>query len=600
MSTDKLLERSQIECKYKWNVEDIYLNNELWENDFKATKDKINVLGSYKGRIHENGETLLEFLQQVDSISLMVEKLMVYAFMRKDEDTRDGFYQNMFDRCSSLVTDISTALSFFEPELLSMDTEKLQGFINNSDGLSLYRFKLEEIMRKKPHILSEAEERILALAGDSAETPDNVFSMFNDADLKFPEIKDDDGNLKELTQGRYVSFLQSEKRSVREDAFNALYETYGKWRNTLAACLAGQVKTNRFVARSRNYNSCIEMYLDNDNVKTEVYDNLITTVENNLDKFQEYLEIKKKALGVEEMHMYDVYVPIIKVPQKKYSFEEGKEIVLNALQPMGKEYCDLIKRSFDERWIDVYENVGKRSGAYSIGCYGVHPFVLLNWQGTLNDVFTLAHELGHAMHSYYSDNTQPFVYSQYKIFVAEVASTVNENLLINYLLKNTDDENIKAYLINHYLEEFRGTVYRQVMFAHFEREMHKLYESGEALTQEALCKIYYDLNLKYFSPAVEVDRYIEMEWARIPHFYSSFYVYKYSTGFSAAVAFAKNILSGDKTLLEKYIGLLKSGGNNYPIEQLKLAGVDLSIPDPIVDALNVFGENVNKLKSIIG
>lgn len=600
MSADKLLERSQIESKYKWNVEDIYLNNELWENDFKTTRERIDVLGSYKGRIHESGDILLEFLKQVDSISLMLEKLMVYAFMRKDEDTRDSFYQNMFDRCSSLITDISTALSFFEPELLSMDTDVIQGFVNNTEGLGMYRFKIDEIMRKKPHILSEAEERIIALAGDSADTPDNVFSMFNDADLKFPEIMDDNGNMKELTQGRYVSFLQSTNRSVREGAFNALYETYGKWRNTIAACLSGQVKTNRFIARARHYNSCIEMYLDNDNVKTEVYDNLIATVESNLDKFQEYMAIKKKALGVDEMHMYDVYAPIIKVPQKEYSFEEGKELVINALQPMGEEYCNLIKRSFDERWIDVYENVGKRSGAYSIGCYGVHPFVLLNWQGTLNDVFTLAHELGHAMHSYYSDNNQPFVYSQYKIFVAEVASTVNENLLIHYLLNNTDDENIKAYLINHYLEEFRGTVYRQVMFAHFEREIHRLYESGEALTQETLCNIYYDLNLKNFSPAVAVDKYIEMEWARIPHFYSSFYVYKYSTGFSAAVAFAKNILSGDKELLEKYLGLLKSGGNNYPIEQLKLAGVDLSKPDPITDALTVFGENVNKLKAIIG
>lgn len=600
MNTEKLLERSEIDNRYKWTVQDIYADDNLWEKDFETVKNSIELLASYKGKISENGENLLGFLKKSDEISEIIEKMVVYAIMRRDEDTRESYYQKMYDRCSSLFTDINAALSFFEPELLAMDKEKLDGFFDDTEGLSMYKFKIDEIVRKKPHILSEAEERIMALSGDAIETADNVFSMFSNADLKFPEVKDEDGNMKELTQARYVSFLMSENREVRMGAFKALYETYGKWRNTLAACLSGQVKSNRYVARARNYDSCIEMYLDNDFVKTDVYNNLIETVESYLDKFQEYMDLKKKALGLDEIHMYDIYAPIVKIPQKKYTFEEGKEIVLEALKPMGEDYLNLVKKSFDEGWIDVYENVGKRSGAYSISCYGVHPYVLLNWQGTLNDVFTLAHELGHAMHSYYSNTYQPYVYARYKIFVAEVASTVNENLLIDYLMNNTDDENMKAYLINHYLEEFRGTVFRQVMFAHFERDIHDLYESGHALTQETLCKIYYDLNLKYFSPAVVVDKDIELEWARIPHFYSSFYVYKYSTGFSAAVSFAKNILSGDKILIDKYINLLKSGGNNYPIEQLKLAGVDLSKPDPIEDALNIFGENVKKLSALIG
>jgi oligoendopeptidase F len=599
MNTDKLLERSEIDDGYKWRVQDIYADDNLWEKDFEKVKNAIDLLASFKGKISESGESLLEFLKKTDEVSQLLEKMIVYAIMRRDEDTRESFYQKMYDRCGSLFTDINAALAFFEPELLAMDKEKIDAFFENTEGLSLYRFKIDEIMRKKPHILSEAEERIMALSGDAIDTADNVFSMFNNADLKFPEVKDEDGNMKELTQARYISFLMSENREVRRGAFKALYETYGKWRNTLASCLSGQVKSNRYVARARNYDSCIEMYLDNDFVKTDVYNNLIETVESNLDKYQEYMELKRKAMGLDEIHMYDIYAPIVKVPQKKYTFEEGKKIVLEALKPLGEDYLKLVKKSFDEGWIDVYENVGKRSGAYSISCYGVHPYVLLNWQGTLNDVFTLAHELGHAMHSYLSNKNQPFVYARYKIFVAEVASTVNENLLIDYLMNNTDDENIKAYLVNHYLEEFRGTVYRQVMFAHFERDMHALYESGQALTQETLCKLYYDLNLKYFSPAVVVDKDIEMEWARIPHFYSSFYVYKYSTGFSAAVAFAKNILSGDKTLADKYLNLLKSGGNNYPIEQLKLAGVDLSKPDPIEDALNVFGENVKKLSALI-
>ncbi len=599
MATEKLLERKEIEDKFKWRLEDIYKTDSEWEQDFIKAKEKIDIIGSYKGRIGESGEVLLEFLKSEEEISLLIEKLGSYSFMRKDQDTRVGNYQDMFDRCSSLITDIGAVLSFFEPELLSMDKEKIESYINNTEGLALYRFSIEEIMRKKPHILSESEERILALSNDTTETPDTVYSMFSDADLKFPEVKDEDGSLKELTQGRYVSFLMSSDREVRKGAFDALYGTYDKYRNTMAACLSGQVKANRYIARARKYNSCIEMYLNSDNVKTEVYDNLIETVENHLEKLQAYIKLKEKALGLEKIHMYDIYTPIIKLPTKKYTYEQGKEIVLEALKPMGEEYCNIIKRSYEEGWIDVYENVGKRSGAYSASCYSAHPYVLLNWQGTLNDVFTLAHELGHAMHSYYSDTTQPYVYSQYKIFVAEVASTVNENLLIDYLMKKIDDENEKAYLINHYLEEFRGTVFRQVMFAHFERDIHSLYEQGQSLTQELLCKVYYDLNVKYFSPAVEVDQYIELEWARIPHFYSSFYVYKYSTGFSAAVAFAKGILSGEKDALPKYIELLKSGGSDYPVELLKKAGVDLSEPKPIIDALKVFGENVDKLSEII-
>lgn len=460
-------------------------------------------------------------------------------------------------------------------------------------------FSIKENLRQKEHILSEKEEQILAMSAEISDIGGDVFTMFNNADIKFPYIKDEEGEEIEVTKGRYIAFLESKDRRVRKDAFEAVYSSYKKMKNTLAASLTGNVKKNRFYSLVRKYPSALEASLDNDNIPVDVYTTLIDTVNKNLPLLDRYLKLRKKVLKLDELHMYDLYVPMVEEFDKKIPYEEARTIVAEALKPLGEEYIGYLQKGMNSAWIDVYENEGKTSGAYAWGAYKTHPYVLLNYQNKINDVFTLAHEMGHALHSYYTNMTQPYVYSEYKIFVAEVASTVNESLLMRYLLPRASSKQEKAYLLNHYLEEFRGTVFRQVMFAEFEKIIHEKVEQGEALNAQELSNIYYGLNKKYFGEAVTVDEDIAMEWSRIPHFYSSFYVYKYATGFSSATAIAEKILTEGRPAVDKYLEFLKSGGSNYPLELLKIAGVDLSTPQPIQDALNVFEKTLDELEELL-
>lgn len=594
-----LPKRDEIDPKYKWKLEDIYESNDRWEQDFKEVKLLAGEIGKFKGQLSQSAEKLLECLRLSDEMLSLNDKVFVYSRMRRDEDNSKAEYQALTDRAMALSTEVYAAVSFIVPELISIPEDVLKGFMDSSKELQLYSHFINENLRQKAHILSEKEEELLALSAEIANAPSDIFTMFNNADIKFPFIKDENGEEIEVTKGRYIKFLESKDRRVRKDAFDAVYSTYGKNRNSLGAMLTSNVKKNRYYSGVRKYNSCMEASLDSDNVSTQVYDNLIDTVSRNLHLLHRYLKLRKKALKLDELHMYDLYVPIVDVPEKNISYEDAVDMVGKGLYPMGNEYLGYLGQGFKSSWIDVYENEGKTSGAYSWGCYKSHPYVLLNYQGTINDVFTLAHEMGHALHSFYTHKTQPYIYSEYKIFVAEVASTVNESLLMKYLLQKTNDRKEKAYLLNHYLEEFRGTVFRQVMFAEYEKIIHSKVEQGEALTTELLCSIYKQLNEKYFGAEVIVDDDIKMEWARIPHFYSSFYVYKYATGFSAAASISQQILSEGQPAVDRYIEFLSSGGSDYPLELLKKAGVDLTVPKPVEDAMKVFESILDELEKLI-
>lgn len=599
MESNKLPKREEIDSKYKWKLEDMYESNEKWEEDYKKVKTLSGELSKYKGELGKGADKLLGCLKLSDNLISSMDMLFVYARMRRDEDNSNSIYQALTDRAAALSTEISAAVSFITPEITSIPEQTLRKYIGSNPELQIYQHFIDEALRQKAHILSEREEELLALSSEISQAGSDAFTMFNNADIRFPFIKDEDGKEVEVTKGRYVKFLESKDRRVREDAFHALYSSYNKMKNTLASTLTSNIKTNKFYASVRKYNSSLEASLDSDNITTNVYDNLIETVHKNLNLMHRYLKLRKKAMKLDELHMYDLYVPIVEQPKRHILYEDALRTVEAGLQPMGEEYVGYLKNSFKSGWIDVFENEGKTSGAYSWGAYKAHPFVLLNYQGTINDVFTLAHEMGHALHSFYSNKTQPYINSEYKIFVAEVASTVNENLLMRYLLNKAADKDEKAYLLNHFLEEFRGTVFRQTMFAEFEKIIHARIENGEALTNQELCKIYRDLNLMYFGSEVAVDEEIDMEWSRIPHFYSSFYVYKYATGFSSASAISQAILNEGKPAVDRYINFLSSGGSDYPLELLKKAGVDLSTPKPVEDALKVFEQTLSELETLI-
>lgn len=595
----ELKKREEIDEKYKWKLEDIYENNSLWEDDLKKLSVLCDDVTKYKGKLSESADVLYNALKAQDKLEALAEKLFVYARMRRDEDNTNGLYQSMTDRCSSVFTSIFAATSFFVPELTGIDEKKIKRFMEENKGLFEYKFTFEKIWHNKEHILSDKEEEILALSSEATDAAGDIFSMFNDADIRFGNIKNEEGETVELTKGNYTSFLESGSREVRREAFNTLYKSYESMRNTLAAAYSANVKSDKFYSVVRKYGSCLEASLSKNKIDLSVYDNLIDTVSRYIPKLEHYLDVRKKILGVEELHMYDLYVPMVTDFDKKYTFEEAKDIVLKALSPLGEQYISDLKKAFEEGWIDVYENRGKTSGAYSWGSYMTHPYVLMNFQGNIDSVFTLAHEMGHAMHSYYSNQNQPYSSAGYTLFVAEVASTVNETLLIKYLLGNTEDKKERAYLLNHYLEEFRGTVFRQTMFAEFEKITHEKVEAGEALTTDELCEIYYNLNLKYFGKKVNVDKTIEIEWARIPHFYRSFYVYQYATGFSAATALSDGIIKDGEPAVKKYLSFLASGGSKYPLELLKDAGVDLSTPSAVEAGLIKFGEMVEELEGIV-
>nr|WP_294488721.1 oligoendopeptidase F [uncultured Anaerosporobacter sp.] len=599
MSTkNKIITREEIRQEDKWAIEDLFTNDEDWKKEYTLVKELCEKLQSYKGRLSESATVLVEFFNLLFKAEHHFERVYVYANQKYHEDTANAIYQNLADQANGLEVSLKSASAFCTPEILSIPEETITQFLASNEKLELYRRILEEITRKKAHTLSAGEEALLADAGEVLGAPSNIYSMFNNADIKFSDIIGEDGEKVPVTHGRYVTYMESKDRRVRKEAFESVYSSYRSMKNTAASLFASNVKASMFAAKAKKYDSTIAMYLDDTDVPVEVYKNLIDTIHANLPKFYKYVALRKKLLGVDELHMYDVYAPLVSDVDMKYTFDQAKEMVLEGLVPLGERYIDLLKEGFDNRWIDIYENEGKRSGAYSWGAYGTHPYVLLNYHPNLDNVFTLAHEMGHALHTYHSNETQPYPYAGYKIFVAEVASTCNEALLIQHLLNKIDDKKQRAYLVNHFIESFKGTVFRQTMFAEFEMLAHAKAEEGEALTSEVLCKIYHDLNVNYFGEDMVIDSEIDMEWAKIPHFYTPFYVYQYATGFSAAIALSRKILKEGEKAVEDYIGFLRGGSSADPITLLRGAGVDMASKDPINEALALFAELVDELEEL--
>ena len=590
--------RNEIDDKYKWNMKDVYADEDLWSKDIEKAKELFRRLKEFRGIICRDADSFAECMKLMSEIELLTEKVYFYANQKYHEDLGCSRYQNMAGESTELLTRFYTASSFVEPELLAADEALIRNYLKRED-LQKFTQYFNNLFRQKEHILSDEAEEILAAAQKISQSPSDIFQVLNNADLKFPEIKDENGEMVRITHSRFGIFLESRDRSVREAAFKQMYAVYGQFRNTIAAIFLASVKKDNFFAEMRKYDSSRQMYLEDGNIPEQVYDNLIETVQEHLPLLHRYVELRKRVLGLEEVHLYDLYVPLVKEVDFNVPFEKAKEMVLEGLKPMGEEYGALLKKGFGEGWLDVYENEGKRSGAYSWSVYGVHPYVLLNYQPNLNNVFTIAHEMGHALHSYYSNENQTYTNSGYKIFVAEVASTCNESLLIHHLLGHTDSKEEKAYLLNHFLEQFRPTLFRQTMFAEFEKITHEMVDSGKTLNQEMLCEIYFELNRKYFGDKIVIDKEIEMEWARIPHFYTAFYVYQYATGFSAAIALSKRILELGEPAVEDYKKFLKGGCSDYPIELLKTAGVDMGSREPVKAAMKVFEELLEELEKLV-
>ncbi|MDM5153841.1 oligoendopeptidase F [Bacillus sp. DX1.1] len=592
--------RSEIEELNTWRLEDVFYTDEEWEKEFQAVKELLPKLTEFKGKLGDSADALLATLQYEDEVSMRLGKLYTYAHMRYDQDTANSSYQALNDRATNLYSQASSSMAYIVPEILTISEEALQSFLQENKELKVYEHALEEITRQRPHVLSEAEEALLAQASEVMSASSSTFGILNNADLKFPSIKDEDGQEVEVTHGRYIQFLESDDPRVRHDAFHAVYETYGNYKNTFASTLSGAIKRNNFYARVRKYDSARQAALSNNNIPETVYDQLVETVNDNLHLLHRYIDIRKRALGLDELHMYDLYTPLVPEVKMNVKYEEAQDILLKSLNVLGDEYVAILKEAYENRWVDVYENKGKRSGAYSSGAYGTNPYILMNWHDNVNNLFTLAHEFGHSVHSYYTRKTQPYIYGDYSIFVAEVASTCNEAILNDYLLKTTEDKKERLYLLNHYLEGFRGTVFRQTMFAEFEHVIHQKVQEGHAVTPDMLTEIYYDLNKKYFGDALVIDKEIGIEWSRIPHFYYNYYVYQYATGFSAATALSKQILEEGKPAVERYTNeFLKAGSSDYPIEVLKKAGVDMASPEPVKEALQVFEEKLNELEALL-
>lgn len=595
MSEERIPKRSEVPEQFKWALEDIYATDEKWAEDLQKLKVMPERIAAFKGRLSESADTLYDFMQLSDEISVLCDSLGNYAQRRSDEDTANAKYQGFLGQLMNAYVAVNSAGSFETPEIISIVEDKLQKFYEDKPELKLYKRALDKLRRKKAHILSEAEEKILALTGEMGQSPENIYSMFSDADLRFPDAVDKDGKAHQVTHGSYIPLVQSEDRVLRKSAFESMYGTFDKFRNTCAATLSAQIKAVNFYAKARRYDSSLEAALDGTEVPVSVYKNLIEAVHDNMHYMYDYVALRKKLLGVDELHFYDLYTPVVPDADMKITFEEAKETVLKALAPMGEDYLAILKEGFENHWIDVYENEGKTSGAYSAGAR-VHPYVLLNHKDTLNCMFTLAHEMGHAIHSYLSNKNQPVVYSDYVIFVAEVASTCNEALLMQYLLKNTEDKKQRAYLINYFLEQFRTTLYRQTMFAEFELKINEMVAAGESLTAEGLNELYGELNKLYFGDGIVLDDEIKLEWARIPHFYYDYYVYQYATGYSAAIALSQRILKYGEPAVKDYIGFLKGGCSTDPISLLKGAGVDMATTQPINEALAMFGELVKEME----
>lgn len=595
-----LLTRDQVAEELTWRLEDIFESDDIWEKELKEVKAMIPDGANYSGKLGDNVEVMYEALQLQDEIGSRLGKLYTYAHMRSDQDTSKSKYQDMEGRARIVYTEYGSTFSYVTPELLEIDEAALEKMISEKEEMKVYTQAFKEINLQRKHVLSKEEEAILAQASDPLGAASDVFGMLSNADMKFPKIKDEDGDEVELTHGRYVSFLESENREVRKAAFDTMYETYGNFRNTFASTLNSQVKKNGFISKVRKFDSPRHAALSGNNIPETVYDNLVKTVNDNLHLLHRYLEIRERVLGLDELHMYDLYTPLVGEMKMKIPYAEAKDYLLESLAPLGEEYKAVLEEGFENRWVDVVETRGKRSGAYSSGTYGTNPYILMNWQDDLNNLFTLAHEFGHSVHSYFTRNNQPLQTGDYSIFVAEVASTCNEALLTDYLLKKLTDKKSKMYVLNHHLETFRGTLFRQTMFAEFEHEIHQKSMEGATLTADYFTETYYALCKKYFGEGVTVDEEIGLEWSRIPHFYYNFYVYQYATGISAATALSQQILEEGEVAVERYINeFLKAGSSDFSIEVLKKAGVDMNSPEPIEKALKVFEQTLDELEALL-
>lgn len=592
-------DRKDIDVKDTWNLESIYANNELWEEDYSALEKDAAEFAKLKGAIEADVSKIPAVLDAYYGLHRRLSKLSVYARMRFDQDTTDSTYQTMSAKIGSLGVKIGAASAFVEPEILSYSKELLEAAEKENERTAYYGRKIEEMLRGQEHTLDAEKEELLAAAGDMAEAPDDIFSVLMNADMKYPDIVLEDGTHLPLTNSTYISYMESPDRAVREGAFKTLYGQIASLKNTFAAIYRGNLKQAKFYAQSRKYSSARAMYLADSNVPESVYDNLLSAVHEALPMMYRYVAVRKKVLGVDKLHMYDVYTPIVAAQNQTYEFEQAKQMVLEALKPMGEDYLSHAREGLENRWIDIYPNKGKKGGAYSWGCYDSQPFILLNYTKNLDSVFTLIHEMGHSIHSYYSRTAQDYAYSDYKIFVAEVASTCNECLLMHDLLEKTTDKEQRKYLLNHYLDSFKGTLFRQTMFAEFEKTAHDYCAQGKPLTAEALSQMYLELNQKYFGPDMEKDEEIAYEWMRIPHFYTPFYVYQYATGYSAAVALSAKILKEGKPAVDAYMSFLKGGESKDPIDLLKMAGVDMTTEKPVADALALFGELVTELETLV-
>ena len=597
MSEKTVCARNEIDEKYKWAINDIYATDELWTEDLGRLKGYIQKLKDYQGRLCESADVLYDYMLMCDEITVLCDRLINYAQRKSDEDTTVSKYQNMIGQAMNVFMQIDSAGSFETPEIISIEQDKLDKMFAQKPELELYRRKIELMRYKKDHVLSQAEENLIALTSEMGESPENIFSMFSDADLKFPDAADESGKLHQVTHSTYIPLVQSSDRTLRKNAFESMYSTYDSFKNTCAATLSAQIKSVNFYSKARKYSSSLERSLSENEIPVEVYHNLIKAVHENLHYMYDYVALRKKLLGVEQLHFYDLYTPLVGDLDMKITFDQAKQTVLKALAPMGEDYLAIIKKGFENRWIDVFENKGKTSGAYSAGAR-VHPYVLLNHKDTLNCMFTLIHEMGHAVHSYLSNKKQPICYSDYSIFVAEVASTCNESLLIRYLLKNAKDKKEKAYLNNYFFEMIRTTLYRQTMFAEFELKINELVADGNSLTADMLNSIYRDLNKLYFGDGIVLDEQISLEWARIPHFYYDYYVYQYATGIAAAIALSTRILKDGESAVKDYISFLSGGSSKDPISLLRGAGVDMATAKPINDALAEFGKMIKEMDSL--
>lgn len=598
--TKKIPTREEVPVEKTWRLEDIFATDEAWDAEYEAVEALSTTASEYEGTLKDGADAMLKALQYRDELYERLSRLYAYSHMRYDQDTTNSVYQAMDSRAKTLLAKASTSISYLTPEILSLDEATVDGYLAENEALRLYKVELDELKQQRAHVLPAEQEALLAQMSEVTGASSNTFGMLNNADLEFPVIEDENGEKVQLTHGNYVHFLESADRATRERAFRAMYDTYGKFINTFATTLTGNVKKHNVSARIRKYNSARHSALSNNQIPEKVYDQLLDTVHKNLPTLHKYISLRKQVLGVDELHMWDIYTPLVKEAKYEIEYDDAFDTMVQALGTMGTQYTDVLKEARDNRWVDVVETKGKRSGAYSSGTYGTNPYILMNWQNNLDNLYTLVHEFGHSVHSYFTRNNQPFVYGDYSIFVAEVASTCNEELLTEYLLKTIEDEKIRIYVLNHWLEGVRGTIVRQAMFAEFEHKIHEMDAHGEALTAEAMTNVYYELNKQYFGEDMVVDEEIGREWARIPHFYYNYYVYQYATGKSAAIALSKQILEEGDVAVERYINnFLKAGCSDTPINVLRAAGVDMESSAPIQAAFDLFEERLAELEQLL-